>query len=235
MAPGAIGLAVGLWYGSSASFGIGPLLALRCLSACVTRVVRDAASPASWPVPARARLRGDLPLAAIGALLLSVTIRAAVGTAVGVRYRAEPEVLPWLALAAFLGKAVGGPVADRLGWTRTSIVALVASAPLLSVLAHSPPLAVLGMLAFQMTMPVALMAAYHAFPREPGFAFGLPCLALLVGTLPAFFLPSALLAGVAQTFGLTILSIAALLLGLPPLLALGPRAHEGVLRSRAGR
>jgi hypothetical protein len=40
------------------------------------------------------------------------------------------------------------------------------------------------MLVFQFTMPVTLAAVYLAFPRRPGLAFGLPCLALLLGALP---------------------------------------------------
>ena len=40
------------------------------------------------------------------------------------------------------------------------------------------------MLVFQFTMPVTLAAVYLALPRRPGLAFGLPCLALLLGALP---------------------------------------------------
>ena len=141
------------------------------------------------------------------------------GTSVGLAYRALPSVLPWLALAAFLGKAVGGHLADRLGWTRSSIVALLLSALPLSYLSPLPLVAVLGMLLFQMTMPVTLLAIYHAYPHQPGFAFGLPCLALLLGSLPAFFLPSQLLTGPLLLLGLSLVSVAALIVGLPPILA----------------
>ncbi len=40
------------------------------------------------------------------------------------------------------------------------------------------------MLVLQFTMPVTLAAVYLALPRWPGLAFGLPCLALLLGALP---------------------------------------------------
>ena len=41
------------------------------------------------------------------------------------------------------------------------------------------------MLAFNMTMPVALVAIAEVLPEDRGFAFGLPCLMLMVGALPA--------------------------------------------------
>ena len=43
----------------------------------------------------------------------------------------------------------------------------------------------LGLLLFQTTMPVTLVAVARALPRGArGVAFGLPCLALVLGSLP---------------------------------------------------
>jgi hypothetical protein len=47
-------------------------------------------------------------------------------------------------------------------------------------------LALPGLLLFQMTMPVTLAAILRALPSRPGFGFGLLCLALVAGTLPAY-------------------------------------------------
>jgi len=80
---------------------------------------------------------------------------------------------------------LGGFVADRSGWVTTSVGALALSAMLVSGLVDRPVCAVSGMLLFQMTMAVTLKATHHAMPGRPGLAFGLPCMALLFGALPA--------------------------------------------------
>ena len=42
------------------------------------------------------------------------------------------------------------------------------------------------MFLFQATMPITLTAISNMLPGRPGFAFGLTCLALIIGALPAF-------------------------------------------------
>jgi len=218
VAPGALGLAIGAVYGNTPALNITPFLLLLLLSAVATFGLGAPESATPAPMLAVAAGREDLATLAVGALLGSVAIRALVGTAIGLAYRVEPSVLPWLALAAFLGKATGGLLADRVGWVRASVGALLLSAPLLSFLSGIPALAVVGMLLFQMTMPVTLLAVYRALPQQAGLAFGLPCLALLLGTLPAFIVPSAWLTGPLLALVLTLVSAAALLLGLPAVL-----------------
>jgi FSR family fosmidomycin resistance protein-like MFS transporter len=90
-------------------------------------------------------------------------------------------------LAAFAGKTLGGFIADRIGWLEATSLALVASTPLIVWGADHTPLLLLGMLLFQTTMPVTLIAVARALPRAPGVAFGLPCLALVLGSLPGVF------------------------------------------------
>ena len=63
-------------------------------------------------------------------------------------------------------------------------MALALSAPLVSLLVDHPAGAVVGMLLFQMTMPVTLKAMHLVLPTRPGLAFGIPCVALLLGALP---------------------------------------------------
>ena len=76
-----------------------------------------------------------------------------------------------------------------------------------------------------MTMPVTLLAIYRAFPDEPGFAFGLPTLALLVGAIPSIvhavdWLSSEPLLGV-----LILASVMCLAIGLPPMLRNAERSN----------
>jgi membrane protein implicated in regulation of membrane protease activity len=48
-------------------------------------------------------------------------------------------------------------------------------------------MALTGVFLFQMTMPVTLAALALWIPGKPAFAFGMACLALLIGTLSSFF------------------------------------------------
>jgi FSR family fosmidomycin resistance protein-like MFS transporter len=81
---------------------------------------------------------------------------------------------------------VGGFLADRFGWIDLSMVALLAAAPLLAFSGGDLWLALPGLLLFQMTMPVTLVAMLRLMPGRPALAFGLPCLALIAGALPAY-------------------------------------------------
>jgi hypothetical protein len=47
-------------------------------------------------------------------------------------------------------------------------------------------LALPGLLIFQATMPVTLAAMMHLFPTRPGLGFGILCVALVSGSLPAY-------------------------------------------------
>ena len=52
--------------------------------------------------------------------------------------------------------------------------------------ANYPLPAILGVLLFNMTMPVTLAAVSNILVGRAGFAFGLTALALLIGALPVF-------------------------------------------------
>jgi len=82
------------------------------------------------------------------------------------------------------GKAVGGVLADRLGWGRVTVGALCLAAPLLAFGAARPAPAMAGMFLLNLTMGVTLAATASLLPGRPGFAFGLTCLALELGSWP---------------------------------------------------
>jgi FSR family fosmidomycin resistance protein-like MFS transporter len=117
-------------------------------------------------------------------LLGSVAIRSGVGGLLSGSWRTSAFAAFSLAAAAMTGKCIGGLVSDRLGWRVSNTLALLVAAPLVAAGLQWFDAALPGMLVFQFTMPVTLAAVYLALPRWPGFAFGLPCLALLIGALP---------------------------------------------------
>jgi FSR family fosmidomycin resistance protein-like MFS transporter len=189
--PGAVGLFVGAWLAGQSGLPnrwiiAGALLLsvpfLLYLSRRLSRRQGDVESLPSPPLPSKA-----LTLALLCAILLlgSVTVRALVGGAVAGSWRGvDTTVLMGLAMAACCGKMLGGFFSDRLGWARTSVTALLLSLPLVTYLVLEPVAAIAGMLIFQMTMPVTLKAVHHLMPERPGLSFGLPCVALIVGSLP---------------------------------------------------
>ena len=154
---------------------------------------------------------------------LSVVIRTAVALLIGRMHDGEPYVLFSLAVAACVGNVLGGFFADRLGWITTSVGALLLSAPLLSFFAGADLLAIVGMVLFQMTMPVTLLAIYRVFPEEPGLAFGVPSLAILFGALPVYLFPLELFSSSVTFLSLILTSAVALRIGLPPLPRQTPR------------
>ena len=178
----------------------------------------DAGASRVREMPRPVSIGKGMLMVCVSALLLSIAVRSFVGLTVVSAYDHTTPVLWGLAIAAFAGKAIGGFVSDGLGWIKTSLLALLLSAPLLCFFVEEGPAAAGGMLLFQMTMPVTLLAMYRVFPREPGFAFGLTTLALLVGAIPVLVFPAEWLSGCFILLALILTSAGALAVGLPPIL-----------------
>jgi MFS transporter, FSR family, fosmidomycin resistance protein len=214
VAPGALGLGAGMRLGRNLALSVwplGPVLAIAMLLALLTRprpaggaeVERHDAAPATphaW--------------AAITALLVSVAIRSFVGFGGPSAIAGTVVAMIGLPTVAFAGKLAGGYLADRLGWMDVSVGALLLSAPLIALAGGSSWLLLAGLLIFQTTMPVTLVATYRALPRWPATAFGLPCLALIAGAMPTFY-PVTRTVYTAGTFlGLILVSAVAVAIGL---------------------
>ena len=84
-----------------------------------------------------------------------------------------------------LGKITGGFAADRFGSLRTSVVSLGCAAVFLAF-SHIPIMGFLGVLLFNMTMPITLTGLFRRFPGNPGLSFGLLTFALYLGYLPVY-------------------------------------------------
>jgi FSR family fosmidomycin resistance protein-like MFS transporter len=183
--PGALGLAIGMFIGKHGAFSRGPFFALLALALVLLPLVRvtPRASDASSSARGFSRTDGALIVAL---LLFSILVRSFVGMGGFQAVHKTPTIGFAIATAAFAGKALGGVVADRWGWMRTTVGALLISAPLIAFCTAHAMVMVGAMFLFQMTMPVTLAALTVVYPKRPAFAFGLACLALLAGVLPAF-------------------------------------------------
>jgi FSR family fosmidomycin resistance protein-like MFS transporter len=193
VAPGALGLTFGLWFGRSGAELMWPFYVVLGVSFAWTLLL---------PVPdehrVRTRVERDRPPGApdlgrvrfahviVVLLLVSIVVRSLVGYSGAYQCPSGPLKLFGLGAAAFGGKALGGIVSDRLGWMEVSVGALLLSAPFIAFGGPNIELLLIGMFLFQMTMPVTLSAVALCYPKRPGLAFGLTALALIIGVLPTF-------------------------------------------------
>jgi FSR family fosmidomycin resistance protein-like MFS transporter len=79
----------------------------------------------------------------------------------------------------------GGYIADKFGWSKVALISLITSAVLITFCRNLPVLAITGMFFFQFPMAITLAAMAKIFKGRPAFAFGLTCLALVVGAYPS--------------------------------------------------
>jgi MFS family permease len=100
-----------------------------------------------------------------------------------------PAIFLTVPAAVFLGKLLGGFLADRFGWQRCTLSALLLSILLLSFAEDYVAAQVLGFFLFNMSMPVTLIALSNLMPRYPGTAFGLTAFVIASGALTAYFIP----------------------------------------------
>jgi len=147
-------------------------------------------------------------------VLFAIAVRSLLGLAAYYPWKSDVSLLLMLAGAVVAGKAVGGILADRFGWTRVAVAALLLSAPLISLGADFPLLVIPGVFLFQMVMPITLAAVAALFPGRAGFSFGLASLALIVGAWPTFTPLKPSLGTPVSIFVFSLLSAVAVLAGL---------------------
>lgn len=185
VAPGALGLGLGLLLGRRfVTVPLWPILLAVAVAPLVLWLVSKAGAAASVVRSPLERRRTVVLV--LGLLAFSVAIRSLVGTVGADGCPRGLALLVALPAVAFAGKLAGGFLADRFGFMDVAMVALLASGPLLAFAGGDPWLALPGLLIFQMTMPVTLVAALRALPAWPGLGFGILCLALVGGNLPAY-------------------------------------------------
>jgi FSR family fosmidomycin resistance protein-like MFS transporter len=179
VAPGGPGLLLGVLLGNHGPM-VGTVLVPLALAMCLwMAVVR---LPCQQPMPdCPPPRRADWILCC---MLFSIMIRALLGYVVAFSWKTQPAALLALVAAATLGKAIGGAIADRWGWAVVGVGATAAALPMLSAAPLWPLAAIPGLCLLNMAMPITLTAAAETLPGRQGFAFGLTCMALLLGALP---------------------------------------------------
>ena len=146
----------------------------------------------------KCRIEGDIKIkgtangkaaavAVITLALVSVLIRSFGGTVIPMEWKTGPQIGLWAGYAAFFGKFIGGFAADIFGAKRTGVITLLLSLPLLIFGKDIMIISLIGVVLFNMTMPITLGIIAEKMPKNPGIAFGLTTAALLLGAVPSFF------------------------------------------------
>jgi MFS transporter, FSR family, fosmidomycin resistance protein len=212
VAPGALGLMTGVYLGTNGQFIAWPfilILTLLCISMFFIKKPEM-----NYNVEIHKENQPNYLRIIILFILLSVAIRSLVGMSLVFPWKSEINLLIILTLVIVLGKAFGGILADKFGMMKIALGSLLLSMPLLMFSDNVPFLAITGMFLFNISMPVTLVVISNLLPGRPGFAFGLTCMALIIGSLPSFSSLKYFFGGKIFIFAIIIVSVISLYFGL---------------------
>ena len=188
IATGAIGVFLGTQSAQMERLQIAfSLLVLLFLCALITLVVQKV-NKKYWNVH---NVAFDIPrlssntLLAIALLTLVVALRSYAGMVMAFPWKSQTLLLVLSILGVFAGKALGGMVADRIGFRTTAIFSLIAAATLFAPSWEVPVMGLLGVFFFNFTMSITLASLANILSNAKGTAFGLASFSLAVGALPA--------------------------------------------------
>ena len=119
-------------------------------------------------------------------ILFTITLRSLTACYISFPWKSNPLLVFILTLAIVSGKGIGGILADEFGWKKITVSSLIISALLITFFSNYPLASIFGMFLFNFSMPVTLKAISNILPGKPSFAFGLTCLALIIGWLPSY-------------------------------------------------
>jgi MFS transporter, FSR family, fosmidomycin resistance protein len=212
VAPGALGLMAGTLLGKSGYFTPVPFLLIMASLAAIIFLIPK---PEMYRQQSDHKQSGEFKFEYVLYLVLFVVaVRSLVGWAIVFPWKADVFLLVVLVLCVALGKGLGGFIADRYGWTRVATGSLALSIPFLVLGVNIPVLGMLGLLLFNVTMPITLTMVSNMLPGRPGTAFGLTCLALVLGALPVFTEINTRLNNLLFISGVILIAVIALFFGL---------------------
>lgn len=235
IATGAVGVFLGTF---SAQYGrlqvAFSLLVLLFLCTSITRVVQKV-NKKYWNihnVPFAIPEFSSRTLLAIFLLCFVVALRSYTGIVMAFPWKSEMLLLALSILGVFAGKALGGMVADRIGFRTTATFSLIVAATLFAPSWEIPVMGLLGVFFFNFTMSITLASLANILPNAKGTAFGLASFSLAVGALPA--LVGFRIDHPVMLSGISLVSALALGVGLTLVkdsVATGPFGHERMFQA----
>lgn len=183
---GALGVAFGTYAGKTDVSILIPV-ALIAISGVASFLAHK-----SCPVSEDCRINGSMNKnlgiwAILGLCFFSVFVRSLGGNALPTDWKTFDYAIFIAAFGAFSGKFMGGFLADKFGARAVGVLSLLLSLPLIIIGRESAILSVMGIVLFNIQMPITLGICAQSLPKAPGLAFGLTTLALLLGSVPPFF------------------------------------------------
>lgn len=211
-APGVLGLAIGGVLAITHHLLVWPFLILLALLAALILALPAPALPYTTQESEPLFESHDLIMLV---LLAAIALRSLVWTTLQYLLQMRWEMVLMMAVAAMVGKALGGFLADYVGWRRWTLGALLGAALLLNFGARQPWALLLGVALLQSATPAALAATVRLMPRQPataaglalGLAIALGGLPMLGGWSPTIGSPLVLAVMVASAAGLLILAL----------------------------
>ena len=235
IATGAIGVFLGTQSAQMGRLQIAfSLLVLLFLCALITLVVQKV-NKKYWNVHNVSFDISELSfntLLAIALLSLVVALRSYAGMVMAFPWKSEMLLLVLSILGVFAGKALGGMVADRIGFRTTATFSLIVAATLFAPSWEIPVMGLLGVFFFNFTMSITLASLANILPNAKGTAFGLASFSLAVGALPA--LVGFRIEHPVMLSGISLVSALALGVGLTLVkdsVATGPFGHERMFQA----
>lgn len=179
VAPGAVGLYLGTVLGKipgdSISWIVAPILLMILLAALFTKLPQEP--------PSTSETNPKKPSILLLCCFAVVVLRSWTGFQTNFAWKSTIPLLSVLAVS--FGKTLGGFISARFGHGRTMVCSLI-SASLCFLLGEHPVFGLLGLLLFNMSMPVTLYLLAKHMPETPGLAFGILTFGLFLGFLPVY-------------------------------------------------
>lgn len=181
-APGVAGLAIGGFLALNGITAIIPLAVILILLAIVLYFVNSPVLPYSNEKTEADFDKHDMIMFV---LLLAIALRSAVWNIF--QYIEQGNIINIILISVFAagGKIFGGFAADKIGWRRYSLTALIVSIPLLIAGEKSFYALLAGIALLQSVTPVLVSSVARNLPKMPATAAGLTFgLAIAAGGLP---------------------------------------------------
>lgn len=185
--PGALGLSIGLWYGTQGFYPFHFMIASLLIST-VALIVLPKLNAENKTSTTKSAYVPTVVLIMLFTLA-AITLRGFVGYSGFTGLQKNAFTVIGLGVAACTGKITGGIISDIFGWKITTLTALLLSGICIIFTHYSIFFAFLAMLLFQMPMAVTLIATARTLPGKPAIAFGLTCLVLFCGTFTSYHAP----------------------------------------------
>jgi FSR family fosmidomycin resistance protein-like MFS transporter len=118
---------------------------------------------------------------------LIVVLRGYIGTNIPVSWKAVGLLVIVPSICATLGKGIGGVLGDKFGARKVGTISLVLSMLCFIIGKEVVYIGLIGIVFFNITMPITLCILASKLPNNLGLAFGITTLGLLIGVMPSFF------------------------------------------------